>query len=81
MEMLVIEVCLVIPVQTACCERGNSCLNRVMCDFRSTLDVGIVEVLMRISVNGPNPSEYHSSLAIARLLDIGERAKRPTFMD
>ena len=63
--LLVIEVCLVIPVQTACCERGNSCLNRVMCDFRSTLDVGTVEALMRISLNGPNPLEYHSSLAVA----------------
>ena len=62
--LLVIEVCLVIPVQTACCERGNSCLNRVMCDFRSTLDVGTVEALMRISLNGPNPLEYHSSLAV-----------------
>ena len=80
MEMLVIEVCLVIPVQTACCERGNSCLNRVMCDFRLILDVGTVKAPMRISLNGPNPSEYQSSLAVARWLDSGERAKRLTFM-
>ena len=44
--LLVIEICLVIPVQTACCERGNLCLNRIMCDFRSTLDVSTVEALM-----------------------------------
>ena len=36
---------------------------------------------MRISLNGPNPLEYHSSLAVARRLDSGERAKQPTFMD
>ena len=66
--MLLIELCLVIPVQTACCERGNSCLNRIMCNFRSTLD-------------GGTPGDYHSSLAVARWLDSGERAKRPTFMD
>ena len=26
--LLVVKICLVIPVQTACCERGNSCLKR-----------------------------------------------------
>ena len=72
--LLVIKVCLVTPVQTACCERGSSSLNRVICDFRSTLDVGIVEVLMRISVNGPNPSEYHASFAVARWLDSSKMA-------
>ena len=44
--LLVIEICLVIPVQTACCERGNSCLNRIKCDFRSTLGVSTVDALM-----------------------------------
>lgn len=48
--LLDIEICLVIPVQTACCQRGNSCLNRIMCDFRSTLAVSTVEALMRISI-------------------------------
>ena len=79
--MLLIELCLVIPVQTACCERGNSCLNRIMYDFRSTLDITTVDALMRISLNGGPPGDYHSSLAVARWLDSGERAKRPTFMD
>ncbi|XP_068719463.1 zinc finger protein 862-like [Montipora capricornis] len=73
--LLVIEICLVIPVQTACCERGNSCLNRIMCDFRSTLGVSTVETLMRISINGVSPEHYHSALAVARWLDSGERAR------
>ena len=79
--LMLIELCLVIPVQTACCERGNSCLNRIMCDLRSTLDVQTVEALMRISINGPSPENYHAALAVARWLDSGERAKRPNYMD
>ena len=69
-----------IPVQTTCCERGNSCLNRIMCDFRSTLDVTTVDVLMRLFLSGGLPAGYHSSLVVARWLDSWERAKRPTFM-
>ena len=53
--LMVIEICLVIPVQSACCERGNSCLNRIMSDFRSTLGVFTVEAFMRISINGVSP--------------------------
>ena len=70
-----------IPVQTACCERGNSCLNRIMYDFRSIPNVTTVDALMTISLNGGLPADYHSSLAVARWLDTGERAKQPTFMD
>ena len=79
--LLVIEICLVIPVQTACCERGNSFLNRIMCDFRSTLGVSTVEALMRIPINGVSPEHYHSALAVARWLDSGERARRPNYND
>ena len=35
--LVMVELCLVMPVQTTCCERGNSCLNRVMVDSRSGL--------------------------------------------
>ena len=42
--LLVIEInfCLVIPVQTPCHERDNSCLNRIICDLRSTLGVWVL---------------------------------------
>ena len=79
--LLVIEICLVILIQTACCERGNSCLNRIMCDFRSTLGVSTVEALMCISINGVPPEHYHSHLAVARWLDSGERARRSNYND
>ena len=46
--LILIELCFVIPCQSACCERGKSCLNRIMTDWRSSLDVATVEALMRI---------------------------------
>ena len=55
--LLVIKPCPVIPAQTACCERGNSCVNRILSDFRSTLDVVMVDALMRISLNGGLPPD------------------------
>ena len=45
-----------------------------MCDFRSTLDVTTVDALMRISLHGGSPADFHSSLPVARWLDSGERA-------
>ena len=57
--LLVIEICLVIPVQTHCHERGNSCLNRIICDFRSTLGVSTVEAHMCISINGVVSLEHY----------------------
>ena len=37
----------------------KSCLNRIMTDFRSSLDVSTVDVLMFISLNGPDHAEYN----------------------
>ena len=79
--LVIIELCLVMPVQTACCERGNSCLNRVMTDFRSSLDVSTVDALMFIALNGPNHSDYNATRAVARWLNSGERLRRPQRMD
>lgn len=51
-NLLLVKPCPVIPVQTACCEQDNSCVNRILCDYRLTLDVVIVDALIRISLNG-----------------------------
>ena len=42
-----------------CRERGNSCLNRITSDFRSTLGVSTVEALMCISINGVVSLEHY----------------------
>lgn len=79
--LVLIELCLVMPIQTACCERGNSCLNRIMTDFRSSLDVSTVDALMFISLNGPDHAEYNATRAVARWLDSRQRLRRPEIMD
>ena len=57
--LLVIEICLVIPVRTGCCERGNSCLTG-SCVTSGQHCVSTVEALMRLSINGVvSPDHYH----------------------
>ena len=78
---MLIEICLVIPCQTACCERENSCMNQIMTDWHCTLDVSTVEALMRISINSLLPEDYHAALAVGHWMESGERSRRPTLMD
>ena len=56
-------------------------LNRIMTDFRSSLDVSTVDALMFISLNGPDHAEYNATRAVARWLDSGQRLRRPEIMD
>ena len=78
--LMVIELCLTIPVQTACVERGNSCLNRIMTDHRVTFDVPTVSALMHIASNGPSHEQYDATRAVARWFTSGER-RRPEYLD
>ena len=79
--LMVVELCLVIPVQTACVERGNSCLNRTMTDKRSSLDLPTVNALMHIAINGPSHEQYDATRAVAHWLTSGERRRRPEYLN
>lgn len=79
--LILVELCLVIPCQTACCERGNSWMNRIMTDWRSTLNVSTIDELMRIAISGPSHEDYTAVLAVGRWLEESERSRRPTLMD
>ena len=46
--LMLAEISLVLPVQTACCERGNSCLARIIMDWRASLNFDTLEALMNI---------------------------------
>ena len=67
--LMLAEICLVLPVQTACCERGNSCLARIM------TDVVTLEALIHISMIGCGFQEYDTARAVQRWLTSGERLK------
>ena len=56
--LILVELCLEIPCQTACCERGNSCTNRIVSDWRSTLDVSTIDEFMGIAISGPSHEDY-----------------------
>lgn len=79
--LILVELCLVIPCQTACCERGNSYMNRIMTDWRSTLNVSTIDELMRIAISGPSHEDYTTVLAGGCWLEESEQSKRPTLMD
>lgn len=79
--LMVVELCLVIPVQTVCLERGNVCLNRIMTDHRSSLDVPTISALMQNAINGPSNTEYDATRAVARWLTSGERSRRPEYLE
>ena len=45
------------------------------------MDVATVEALMRISIDGPSPEDYHARLAVGRWHEASERSRRPTLKD
>lgn len=69
---------LTLPMSTASCERGFSCMKRVMSDWRSSLNTETLSMLMYLSIEGPEPDGYNSALAVQRWWEEGERARRPT---
>ena len=60
------EICLVLLVQRVCCQSGNSCLARIMTDWRASLNVDTLEALMHISMNGCGFQEYNAAQAVQR---------------
>lgn len=78
---MVIELCLIILVQIVCVERGNSCLNRIMIDYRVCFDVLIVSVLMYIVINGLSYVEYDVIRVVVRWFILGERRRRLEYLE
>ena len=78
--LMLAEICLVLPDQTACCERAISCLAHIMMSWRASQHVDTLEALMNISMNGCGFQEYHAERAVQRWLISSKRLKRPEFM-
>ena len=73
--VIIAEICLVLPVKTTFCECGNSCLARIMTDWRASLNADTLEALMYISMGGCGFQEYHAARAVQQCLTSGERLK------
>lgn len=77
--LMLVEIMLVLPLATACCERGFSTLKRIKSDWRSRLETETLDNLMRISIDGPDLESYNAARALQHWWDKGERQRRPNF--
>ncbi|XP_071505975.1 LOW QUALITY PROTEIN: zinc finger protein 862-like [Diadema antillarum] len=78
--MHLVEILTVLPLSTAACERGFSCMKRVKCDWRSSLKVDMLSKLMFVVLNGPEVKDYNAAGAL-NVWWKSERARRPNYMD
>ena len=65
------NICLLLPILTACCERGFSTLNRTKTKLRNRLKLETLDTLMRIDLEGPPIDTFDFSAA----LSISERTQ------
>ena len=73
------EIVICLPVSSAICERGFSCLKRIKCDWRSSLTTSQLNNLMLVSIQGPSVEEYYAQVALQRWWEQGQRQRRPAF--
>ncbi|XP_014666641.1 PREDICTED: uncharacterized protein LOC106808429 [Priapulus caudatus] len=79
--MHIVEVLLVLPLSTAACERGFSCMKQVKTDWRASLTVEMLTKLMFIVLNGPAPTDFRAAGAVKAWWKAAERTRRPDYME
>ena len=60
---LIVRAC-VLPMSTADCERGFSCMNRIVTAQRNRLKTVTIDYLIRVSVQGPPIEQFNFDHAI-----------------
>ena len=63
---------LVLPVSTADCERGFSCMNRVVTPLRNRLKTENIDKLLRISAEGGEICEFDFEKALSKWANMGQ---------
>ena len=80
-----VELVLVLPISAAQCERAVSAQNRIKSSTRATLNVSVLEDLIRLSSEGPPVSEFDPTPAVNRWFERdrskGERPRRPHLLN
>jgi len=71
--LMLVEITLILPLSTACCERGLSVMGKIKSDWRSCLSVEVLDCLMRIRIEGPSVAEFTLNLdcSFGRLVERG----------
>ena len=62
---------LLLPVSTADCERGFSCMNRIVTPLRNRLKTENIDKLVRLSAEGPEVHEFDFEKAISKWTNLG----------
>ncbi|KAG1676292.1 Zinc finger protein 862 [Nymphon striatum] len=78
---LIGELVLVLPLNTACCERGFSQMKIIKSDWRSSLTPKTLDSLMRIVIDGPDIDTFDPSRSVQLFLTSGQRQRRPNVHD
>nr|XP_033948165.1 zinc finger protein 862-like [Pseudochaenichthys georgianus] len=78
---MIVEILLVFPMSTSCCERGFSCMKRIKSDWRGSLSNQMLNSLLRISLHGPEVEDYNAEQAVEKWWQSGQRTRRPMFSD
>ena len=79
--LMLVEILLILPLSTACCERGFSHMGKIKSDWRSCLSVDMLDCLMRVSTEGPSVSDFDPHPALKGWWNSGPRARCPNFND
>ena len=63
--LMLVEVILILPMSTACCERGFSAMKRVKSDWRrSSLSNAALSDLLRITIDGSSVEDFCADQAL-----------------
>ena len=79
--LMLVEILLILPLSTACYERGFSLMGKIKSDWRSCLSVDILDCLIRVTAEGPPVSDFDPLPALKIWWNSGPRARRPNFND
>ena len=79
--LMVVEICLAMAVSSSCCEKGFSCMGRLKSEYRNSLDVETVDMLMNICLNGPSPEDFTAERAVLHWNQTSQRMRRPYLKD
>ena len=79
--LMVVEICLAMAVSSSCCERGFSCMGRLKSEYRNSLDVETVNMLMNICLDGPSPEDFTTERAVLHWNQTFQRMRRPCLKD
>ena len=66
------------PISSAECERGFSCMNLNNTDIRSSLSINSLSALIFIKVNGPKPADFNQSVYAAEWIKGGRHSAKDT---